>query len=60
MAESIVGCFVVREKYYSLAEKLWLISQVFLVTVQGAHLGPLNNKAMGKTKPKTNLVGPCT
>jgi len=27
MAESTVGWFVVREKYYSLVEKVWLISQ---------------------------------
>jgi len=28
MAESTVGWFGVREKYYSLADKLWLISQI--------------------------------
>jgi len=28
MAESIVGWFGVREKYYSLAVKPWLISQI--------------------------------
>ena len=28
MAESTVGWFGVREKYCSLADKLWLISQI--------------------------------
>jgi len=28
MAESTVGWFGVREKYYSLADKPWLISQI--------------------------------
>ena len=28
MAESTVGCFDVREKYYSLTDKSWLINQI--------------------------------
>jgi len=34
MAESTVGRFVVREKYCSLAEKIWLISQVNRAIIQ--------------------------